>query len=227
MLRSSRARGGVAKVAVLALLVAGVTIAVHATAFAAVNCDAVFNGATPQNPIQKVASKTEAYAGQTVTFTISFVATGTDDNNVADCYRVDDGSNSALNALVSGNNSEKTSPNVGGAGATQTITFEITIPDDPSLIGHDIVDRAKATFGSVESRSDLVKVHVIPAPCTENCSTPTPPPPVVGTPTTTVKAVHLGATGSSSAFALALGLAALLGGIALTGVSIRRSKDEI
>lgn len=232
---SSRRSRGIARVALLGLLAASVTIMIHAAAFAAVNCDSVFEGVTPSDPIVKTADKTEAYAGQTVTFTLTFKSTGTSDNVTADCYRVGDGSNDALNALVTGFNEEKTTANQGDMGTEQHVTYEITIPDDPSLVGHDIVDRAKATSGSVESRSDLVTVHVIPAPCTENCSTPTPTPTptptstvsATVTPKTSVKGVTLGKTGSSSGLALALGLYALAFGALFTGISIRRSKPEL
>ena len=136
------------------------------------HCNGVFSGKTPNNPIQKVADKSQAYAGQTVTFTISFKSTGPASNVVTDCYRVDGGSNSALNALVTGFNATKTSANVGPKGTMQNITFQIVIPSDPSLIGHSIVDRAKATKGSVESRSDNVSVAIVAPPssgCTSNC----------------------------------------------------------
>src|SRR5437762_6484717 len=93
--------------------------------------------------------------------------------------------------------------------AVQHVTYTITVPDDASLIGKKIVDRAKATSGSVESRSDLVEVLVLPAPCTENCpsptptptptetSTPTPTPTVAATQPTKVKGLTLGQTGES------------------------------
>jgi len=134
------------------------------------HCNGVFKGKTPNNPITKVADKTEAYAGQTVTFTISFKSTGPASNVVTDCYRVDGGSNSALNALVTGFNASKTSPNIGSKGTMQHVTFQIVVPT--GLVGHSIVDRAKATKGSVESRSDNVSVAIVAppgAPCTSNC----------------------------------------------------------
>src|SRR6266567_2649862 len=116
---SKRARRTFARVVVLALLVAGTTLAAHSVAFGAVNCDAVFEGKTPDDPIIKTANKTQAYAGQTVTFTLSFKATGTSDNVTDDCYRVDGGSNDTLNALVTGFNAEQTNTNVGGKDAPQ------------------------------------------------------------------------------------------------------------
>jgi hypothetical protein len=131
-------------------------------------CNGVFNGKTP-NLISKTADKTEAYAGQTVTFTISFTATGAGSSVVTDCYRVDSGSNSALNALVTGSNESKTSPN-GAKGTLQHVTFQIVVPS--GLVGHSIVDRAKATKGSKESRSQLVSVSIVAppsSPCTTNC----------------------------------------------------------
>jgi hypothetical protein len=134
------------------------------------HCNGVFKGKTPNNPITKVADKTEAYAGQTVTFTVSFKSTGPGTNVVTDCYRVGDGSNSALNALVTGLNVTKTTANVGPKGTWQHVTFSIVVPS--GLSGHFLVDRAKATKGSVESRSDNVSVRIIdpPAqPCTSNC----------------------------------------------------------
>src|SRR5438445_5992367 len=201
------------------LLLAGSILVATGVAFAAVNCDSVFEGATPADPIVKTADKTQAYAGQTVTFTLTFTATGTADNVTADCYRVGDGSDDTLNALVTGFNAEQTNPNVGGKDAVQHVTYTITVPDGASLIGKKIVDRAKATSGSVESRSDLVEVLVLPVPCTENCPSPTPTPTVTETstpppsvsPTTSVKGVTLGKTGTSSAPMLFLGIVLVLG----------------
>jgi hypothetical protein len=135
---------------------------------AGAKCNGVFNGKTP-NVISKTADKTEAYAGQTVTFTISFNATGAGSNVVTDCYRVDSGSNSALNALVTGFNASQTSAN-SAKGTLQHVTFQIVVPS--GLVGHSIVDRAKATKGSKESRSQLVSVSIVAPPsqdCTSNC----------------------------------------------------------
>jgi hypothetical protein len=229
MISFNRARRGIARVAAVALLVGGSALVVTSAAHAAVNCDSVFEGQTPADPIIKTADKTQAYAGQTVTFTLTFTATGTADNVTADCYRVDDGSNATLNALVTDNNTEKTQANT-GKDEVQHVTYSIVIPDDPSLINHHIVDRAKATSGSVESRSDLISVLVIPAPCTENCPTPTPTPSVSITPTvsatstapTTVKGVTLGKTGTSDAPMLWIGIFLVLGGFGLTGITMRR-----
>ncbi|MGZ4120739.1 MAG: MopE-related protein [Actinomycetota bacterium] len=139
---------------------------------ATAHCNGVFSGKTPTDPISKTADKTEAYAGQTVTFTISFHSTGTATNVVTDCYRVDDGSDGTLNGLVTGFNEQKTSPNVGPKGSLQQVTFTITIPDDPSLIGHSIVDRGKETRGNVESRTNLVSVAVVapPSTCETDCT---------------------------------------------------------
>jgi len=134
------------------------------------HCDGVFKGKTPNNPITKVADKSTAYAGQTVTFTVSFKSTGPSKNVVTDCYRVDDGSNSTLNALVTGLNVTKTTANVGPKGTWQNVTFSIVVPS--GLSGHFLVDRAKATKGSVESRSDNVSVRIVDPPsqgCTSNC----------------------------------------------------------
>src|SRR5438270_5245925 len=211
------------------LLLAGSILVATGVAFAAVNCDSVFEGATPADPILKEADKAQAYAGQTVTFTLTFTATGTADNVTADCYRVDDGSNATLNGLVTDNNAEKTQANT-GKDEVQHVTYSIVIPDDPSLVGHKIVDRAKATSGSVESRSDLVEVLVLPVPCTENCPSPTPTPTVTETstpppsvsPTTSVKGVTLGKTGTSSAPMLFLGIVLVLGGLGLSGFTMRK-----
>jgi hypothetical protein len=134
------------------------------------HCNGVFKGKTPNNPITKVADKSQAYAGQTVTFTVTFKSTGPSSNVVTDCYRVDSGSNSTLNALVTGFNAAKTTANTGPKGTVQNVTFSIVVPS--GLVGHSIVDRAKATKGSVESRSDLVSVSIVAppgSPCTTNC----------------------------------------------------------
>jgi hypothetical protein len=226
-----RARTKLVAVAGIMMLLAGSILVATGVAYGAVNCDSVFDGATPADPIIKTADRTQAYAGQTVTFTLTFTATGTTDNVTADCYRVGDGTNDTLNALVTGFNEEQTNPNVGGKDAVQHVTYTIKIPDDASLIGHTIVDRAKATSGSVESRSDLVSVEVIPAPCTENCPSPSPTPtvsatqttgPIVSVPTTTVKAVTLGKTGSSDGPMLALGVILILVGSTLTAATLRK-----
>jgi hypothetical protein len=225
---SRRARRKLVAAAGIMMLLTGSILIATGVANAAVNCDSVFEGATPADPIVKTADKTQAYAGQTVTYTLTFTATGTADNVTADCYRVGDGSNATLNALVTGFNAEQTNPNVGGKDAVQHVTYTITIPDDASLIGHSIVDRAKATSGSVESRSDLISVDIVAPPCTENCPSPTPTPTVTETagpsvsPTTSVKGVTLGKTGSSDGSMVALGAILILIGSTLTAATLRR-----
>jgi hypothetical protein len=229
MISSIRARRAISRVAVFGLLLSGAVFIAQSAAVAAVNCDSVFEGQTPADPIIKTADKTQAYAGQTVTFTLTFTATGTADNVTADCYRVDDGSNAALNALVTDNNAEKTQANT-GKDEVQHVTYSIVIPDDASLVGHHIVDRANATSGSVESRTDLISVLVVPAPCTENCPSPTPTPSVsigpavsvTATAPTKVKGVTLGKTGTSDAPMLWIGIFLVLGGLGLTGITLRR-----
>src|SRR6266700_4552886 len=141
---------------------------------ATAHCNGVFNGKTPTDPISKTADVTQAYAGQKVTYTVLFHSTGTATNVVTDCYRVDDGKDGTLNGLVTDFNEVKTSQNKGPKGTLQTVTFQITIPSDPSLIGHMIEDRGKETKGNVESRTNLVSTLVVgpPSDCTENC-TPT------------------------------------------------------
>jgi hypothetical protein len=159
-------RKKLARAAFVASFAASATVMAWAgTAMAAsgAHCNGVFSGKTPNNPITKVADMSQAYAGQTVTFTISFKATGSGVNVVTDCYRVDNGSNSTLNSIVSDFNATKSTPN-GAKGSLQQITFSIVIPSDPSLIGHSIVDRAKSTRGSVESRSDNVSVAIVAPP---------------------------------------------------------------
>lgn len=155
---------------------AGVAIA----APPAVNCNGVFSGATPNDPISKVADKSTAVPGEVVTYTITWTSTGTATAVIIDCFRVDDGSDDALNALVEVLNVESVVPNVGPAGSTQTLVLSIPIPNDPLLIGHTVYDRAKPTSGSPESRSALVGVQVV---------APEPPanePPTVSCPTMTV-----------------------------------------
>ena len=122
-------------------------------------CNDVWQGATPQDPISKVADKTQAYAGQEVTFTINWTPKGdSDTTHLQDCFRVDDG-DELLDPLVSVfNYDNEDEPNDGST------TVVITIPNDPDLIGHDIVDRAKITKGAEESRSTFVPVRVIAAP---------------------------------------------------------------
>jgi hypothetical protein len=214
------------------MLLAGSIVIATGVAFGAVNCDSVFEGQTPADPILKTADRTQAYAGQVVTYTLTFKSTGTSDNVTADCYRVDDGSNDTLNALVTGFNAEQTNPNVGDMGSVQTVTYTIKIPDDPSLVGHSIVDRAKATSGSVESRSDLVSVDIVAPPCTENCPSPsptptvtvtvTPSPTVAATQPTKVKGVTLGKTGSADRGWILFGVVLILVGSTLTASTMRR-----
>ena len=225
-----RARTKLVAAAGIMMLLTGSILVATGVAYGAVNCDSVFEGQTPADPIIKTADKTQAYAGQTVTYTLTFKSTGTSDNVTADCYRVDDGSNDTLNALVTGFNSEQTNPNDGSNGTVQHVTYKITIPDDASLIGHSIVDRAKATSGSVESRSDLISVDIVAPPCTENCPSPSPTPTVTVTqtpgpsvsPTTSVKGVTLGKTGSSDGSMVALGVILILIGSTLTATTLRR-----
>jgi hypothetical protein len=231
---SHRARRKIGAALGIMLMMAGTILVATGIAYAEVNCDSVFEGATPADPIVKTADMTQAYAGQTVTFTLTFKATGTDDNVTADCYRVDDGSNDTLNALVTGFNQEQTNPNVGGKDAVEHVTYQITIPDDPSLVGHSIVDRAKATSGSVESRSDLISVDIVPPPCTENCPSPSPTPTLSPTPTPTVaatqptkvKGVTLGKTGTASRSTVALGFVLIVAGSVLTASTYRRRQTQ-
>jgi PKD repeat protein len=130
----------------------------------AVNCSGVFSGATPRDPIVKTADKTTAIPGETVTYTIQWHSTGVALADVADCFQVDDGSDAALNALVATSNVLSVVANTGLTGSVQTLTLQIAIPDDDSLIGHTIYDRAKITNGSVESRSGTVGVGVVAPP---------------------------------------------------------------
>lgn len=223
---SRRGRTRFVAAAGIMMLLAGSIIVATGVAFGAVNCDSVFEGQTPADPIIKTADRTQAYAGQVVTYTLTFKSTGTSDNVTADCYRVDDGSNDTLNALVTGFNSEQTNPNLGDMGSVQTVTYTITIPDDPSLVGHSIVDRAKATSGSVESRSDLVSVDIVqaptPSPTPTVSVTVTPSPTVAATQPTKVKGVTLGKTGTSDRSAIWFGVILILVGSALTASTMRR-----
>jgi hypothetical protein len=191
------------------------------------HCNGVFKGKTPNNPITKVADKSQAYAGQTVTFTVTFKSTGPSSNVVTDCYRVDSGANSTLNALVTGFNAAKTTANTGPKGTVQNVTFSIVVPS--GLVGHSIVDRAKATKGSVESRSDLVSVSIVAPPssgctgtcpgngCTGTCPGTPGPTTVQGKQIhkkTSVKGVQLAHTGPVSAKAAFLGSLMVMIGLA-------------
>src|SRR5437867_3052647 len=87
---------------VLAVLVATCGIGIGLSAAAPKldpKCNGVFNGNTPTDPIEKSADKTQASPGDSVTYTIHWTSTGNDTANVTDCFRVDDGSDNALNAL--------------------------------------------------------------------------------------------------------------------------------
>ncbi len=133
------------------------------------DCNGVFPGATPRDPILKTADVSEAYPGGSVTYTIEWTSTGADTADVTDCFRVDDGSDGDLNAIVETLNYTDERENVGGADQAQSWSVTVQIPNDDSLIGHSVVNRVKITHGSVESRSDLVSVAIIEPPCTENC----------------------------------------------------------
>jgi hypothetical protein len=226
----ARARRTIARIALIALVLSG-TAALGLTGAMAVAdpCNGVFDGVTPDLPIVKTADVTEAHPGDTVTYTFKWHATGqgVDSADLTDCFRVGDGSNATLNALVTPNNQVINHDQTGDAKDTlETVTLHIQIPDDASLIGSTVFDRAKITHGSEESRSDTVGVKVTEAPCTANCSTPTPSPSVGGvtpTPATSVKGVTLGKTGSSQASTLWLGLLFVAMGLALTRLTVRRS----
>jgi LPXTG-motif cell wall-anchored protein len=232
---SRRARLRVAGIGAATLLLAGTSLIASSVAFAATaNCNGVFDGQTPEAPIKKSADVSTAHPGDTVTYTISWHSTGVDAADVTDCFRVGDGSDSTLNAIVTGFNVENDVTNQGDQGSLQTLTYQITVPNDPALLGKDIVDRAKITHGSVESRSDLIPVHITPAPCEENCSSPSPTPSVTvsatSTPTvsatstapTKVKGVTLGKTGSNDSSLLWLGIVLIVAGLGLTGSTLRR-----
>ena len=144
-------------------------VALSSAAPPAVQCNGVFDGATPNDPILKTASVSEAYPGGSVTYTIQWTATGADTADVTDCFRVDDGSDDDLNAIVEGLSYADDRPNDGGAGVLQTWEVTVEIPNDDDLIGHSVVNRVKITNGSVESRSDYIEVAIVEPPCTENC----------------------------------------------------------
>jgi len=151
---------------VLVILVATCGISIGMSAAAKDPCSDVWQGATPNEPLGKVADKSEAHPGDTVTYTFSWHSTGDAQASIEDCYRVDDGSDSSLNGIVDGFYKSADIDNQGDNGSAQTWSYTITIPNDPSLIGHSIVNRAKMTHGSVESRTDLVSVAIT---CAENC----------------------------------------------------------
>jgi hypothetical protein len=157
---------------VLAVLVATCGIGIGLSAAAPKvdpKCNGVFNGQTPNDPIVKTANKAQASPGDSVTYTISWTSTGNDSANVTDCFRVDDGSENALNALVEpGNYAQDVSQPE--ADTPMTLVVTVQIPNDASLIGHTVYDRAKITHGSQESRSDLIGVEIV---CTENCGSET------------------------------------------------------
>lgn len=167
------ARRGRIRVAVIAIAMVAPAIFGTSSALAQtdeVMCNGVFDGVTPTPPITKVANKTTAVLGEDITFTVGWTSTGVATADVTDCFRVDDGSSDTLNALVNGLNATKEVANVGDKGSPQSTTFTVTIPNDPSLIGHDLVDRVKITHGSVESRSTLVTVTIGAPPevCEDN-----------------------------------------------------------
>ena len=147
----------------------GFGMALSAAAPAGTACNGVFSGATPRDPIMKTADVSEAFPGGSVTYTIEWTSTGADTADVTDCFRVDDGSDDDLNAIVEPLSYADERPNVGGADQAQSWSVTVEIPNDDSLIGHSVVNRVKITHGSVESRSDLVSVAIVEPPCTEDC----------------------------------------------------------
>ena len=151
---------------VLVILVATCGISIGFSAAAKDPCGDVWQGATPNDPLGKVADKTEAHPGDQITYTFSWHSTGDAQASIEDCYRVDTGSDSTLNGLVDTLYKAADIDNQGDNGSAQTWSYTITVPNDPSLIGHSIVNRAKMTHGSVESRTDLVSVAIT---CAENC----------------------------------------------------------
>jgi LPXTG-motif cell wall-anchored protein len=152
---------------VLAILVATCGLSIGISNAAKDPCDDVWQGTTPGAPLGKTASpSTDVHPGDTVTYTFTWHSTGDSLASLEDCYRVDDGSNSTLNALVTSLYKATDITNQGANGDLQTWSYSITIPNDPSLVGHSIVNRAKMTHGSVESRTDLVSV---PITCATDC----------------------------------------------------------
>ncbi|HEX9775803.1 MAG TPA: hypothetical protein VGB83_09520 [Actinomycetota bacterium] len=155
--RGLKATKALAFVVVLALPV----IVNAGQALAAPNCNGVFSGQTPNDPIVKTADKSEVVAGDDVTYTIQWHSTGVATADVTDCFRVDDGSDDTLNALVEVFNEQADVANEGEDGSLQSYQFTITVPLSADLIGHSIQNRAKITHGSQESRSDVVSVDII------------------------------------------------------------------
>ena len=215
---------------VAAFMVSSIGMVWSGAALAAggVKCNGVFPGGTP-HLIDKTADKQEAYAGQQVTYTISFNSQTTGKADVRDCFRVDNGSNAALNALVTGLDVSVSHQNTGPKGTLQVVTVTITIPSDPSLYTHKLVDRAKVTHGSKESKSSLVETTIIAppgspgcttdCPCTTNCGGSTTPPTTVQGKQVhksvkhSVKGGSLAHTGPVSAKAMFLGSLMLMIGL--------------
>ena len=154
---------------VLAVLLATCAIGISFSSAAPDACQDVWQGATPSDPLGKVADPTSVHPGDSVTYTFQWHSTGAANALLEDCYRVDDGSDPDLNDLVSGFYHNVSVANVGDNGSLQTYQYTITIPDDNSLIGHSVVNRAKMPQGSTESRTDFVSVAITEAPCTEDC----------------------------------------------------------
>jgi hypothetical protein len=159
------ARIGVLVVVLVASCGLGMTLSVAAPD----PCQDVWQGATPSDPLGKVPSVTEAHPGDQVTYTFNWHSTGAANAILEDCYRVDEGLNGSLNDLVSDFYHSVSVPNVGDNGSAQQYQYTITIPNDPSLIGHSVVNRAKMPQGSTESRTDFVSVAITEAPCTSDC----------------------------------------------------------
>ena len=102
------------------LAMSGFGMALSSAAPPAVQCNGVFDGATPNDPIIKTADVSEAYPGGSVTYTIQWTSTGADTADVTDCFRVDAGDDDDLNAIVETLNYTDDRPNAGGADVLQT-----------------------------------------------------------------------------------------------------------
>jgi PKD repeat protein len=210
---------------VVALVVLAATVLGAGFALAAqgdVQCNGVLNGGTPNDPIGKVVSSPhdnpattaiEAYAGDVVTYTVTWPPNGANKATVLDCLVTDpviaaDGSLTSYNtdaaavaamALVT---ITDTSGSLGALGTdlgfeqvvdpnSGTYIYSMVMP--ATLVGHTFANRAKVE-GTNESKSNFVVVSVITPPVV----TPPNVAPTVTCPAMSINDLAVGFTASGS-----------------------------
>jgi len=175
-----RSRVAASAVAFVLALPAVLGFAVAASAAPpSVNCNGVFNGVTPADPID-LSSPATVVLGGTVAHSITWVSGGTVDIDLVDCFLVDfdpltGTSAGTLDPIVEPMNTNYEGPNDGNE------VLMISVPNDAALIGHVIWARVKCSKGCHESRSAAVPFGLVvpdpgPSPSPSPSDTPSPSP---------------------------------------------------